>query len=300
MDPVKHRARGVLYVDRVTREPKEVYARAVVLCAQALESARILLNSGGEQDPGGLANSSGALGHYLMDHLWVAGGASGEFPDLASLDQKPTVDGPHRPDGIYVIRFRNTKDGPKDKRFLRGYGFQGGGSSSFNWNAPGFGAEFKKSLLDPVVSMGLAGFGECLPYYENYVEIDPNVVDAFGIPVLKIHMAFGENEKKIIPDMMESAAEMMAAAGAKSIRPWMVMDRIPGYGIHEMGVARMGKNPKTSVLNQFQQAHDVPNLFLMDAASFTSGACQNPTLTIMALAVRSTDYLLGEMKKGTL
>jgi len=300
MDPVKHRARGVLYVDRVTREPKEVYARAVVLCAQALESARILLNSGGEQDPNGLANSSGALGHYLMDHLWVAGGASGEFPDLASRDQKPTVDGPHRPDGIYVIRFRNTKDGPKDKRFLRGYGFQGGGSSSFNWNAPGFGAEFKKSLLDPVVSMGLAGFGECLPYYENYVEIDPNVVDAFGIPVLKIHMAFGENEKKIIPDMMESAAEMMAAAGAKNIRPWMVMDRIPGYGIHEMGVARMGKDPKTSVLNQFQQAHDVPNLFLMDAASFTSGACQNPTLTIMALAVRSTDYLLGEMKKGSL
>ena len=300
MDPVKHRARGVLYVDRVSREPKEVYARAVVLCAQALESARILLNSAGEQDPGGLANSSGALGHYLMDHIWVAGGASGEFPELAAKERRPTVDGPHRPDGIYVIRFRNTKDGPKDKRFLRGYGFQGGGSTDFNWSAPGFGAEFKKSLLDPVVSMGLAGFGECLPYYENYVEIDRNVVDAFGIPVLKIHMTFGENEKKIIPDMMESAAEMMAAAGAKNIRPWMVMDRIPGYGIHEMGVARMGKDPKTSVLNQFQQAHDVPNLFVMDAGSFTSGACQNPTLTIMALAVRSTDYLLGEMKKGSL
>jgi len=299
MDPVKHRARGVLYIDRVTREPKEVRARAVVLCAQALESTRILLNSAGEQDPAGLGNSSGVLGHYLMDHLWVAGGASGEFPDLAAKE-KPSADGPNRPDGIYVIRFRNTKAGPKAKEFLRGYGFQGGGSTSFNWDAPGFGGEFKRSLLDPVVSMGLAGFGECLPYYENYVELDPNVVDAFGIPVLHVNMVFRDNEKKMIPDMMESAAEMMAAAGAKSIRPWMALDRVPGYGIHEMGVARMGRDPKTSVLNQFQQTHDVPNLYVMDAASFTAGACQNPTLTIMALAVRSTDYLLGEMKKGSL
>ena len=301
VDPVTHRARGVLYVDRVTREPKEVYAKAVVLCAQALESARILLNSAVEQDPGGLANSSGALGRYLMDHLWVAGGASGEFPELAAQEKvKATADGPNRPDGTYVIRFRNTKDGPKAKDFLRGYGFQGGGSVSFNWNAPGFGGAFKKSLLDPVVSMGLAGFGECLPYYENYVELDPSVVDVFGIPVLRVNMEFKENEKKMIPDMMESAAEMMVAAGARNIRPWMVLDRVPGWGIHEMGVARMGKNPKTSVLNQFQQAHDVRNLFVMDASSFTSGACQNPTLTIMALAVRSTDYLLGEMKKGSL
>src|SRR2546426_10785549 len=113
-------------------------------------------------------------------------------------------------------------------------------------------------------------------------------------------MVFRDNEKKMTPDMMESAAEMMAAAGAKSIRPWMTLDRIPGYGIHEMGVARMGKDPKTSVLNQHQQAHDVDNLFVMDAAGFTSGGCQNPTLTIMALTIRSTDYLLSEMKKGSL
>ena len=298
MDPVKHRARGVLYIDRTTREPKEVYARAVVLCAQAQESVRILFNSRSEQDPGGLANSSGVLGHYLMDHLWVTGGASGEFPELAA-SAKASVDGPQRPDGTYVIRFRNPKNGPQDKRFLRGYGFQGGGATNFNWNAPGFGAEFKRSLLDPVVSMGLAGFGECLPYFDNFVEIDKTVVDAFGIPVLRINMSFRENEKKMIPDMMESAAEMMAAAGARNIRPWMVPDRAPGWGIHEMGIARMGQDPKTSVLNQFQQSHDVANLFVMDAASFTSGACQNPTLTIMALAVRSTDYLLGEMKKGS-
>jgi choline dehydrogenase-like flavoprotein len=299
MDEGRHQAKGVLYIDRNTRQAREVYGRVVVLCAQALESVRILLNSATRQDAGGLANSSGAVGHYLMDHLWVAGGASGDFPDLAAYD-KPTVNGPRRPDGTYLIRFRNTKSGPQDKRFLRGYGYQGGGSASFNWNAPGFGEAFKKGLLDPVISMGLAGFGECLPYFENFVEIDKSVNDTFGIPVLKIHMGWGENEKKMIPDMMEAAAEIMAAAGARNIRPYMFMDRIPGYGIHEMGVARMGKDARTSVLNQFQQTHDVKNVFVMDAASFTSGACQNPTLTIMALALRSTDYLLGEMKKGSL
>jgi glucoside 3-dehydrogenase (cytochrome c) catalytic subunit len=294
-DPSTHRARGVLYIDRLTREAKEVSARAVVLSAQALESARILLNSA----PGGLANSSGALGHYLMDHLWVAGGASGEFPGLASYD-KPSASAPQRPDGTYVIRFRNTKNGPQDKRFLRGYGFQGGGSTSFNWKAPGFGAAFRQGLQDPQITFRLVGFGECLPYFENYVEIDKNVCDVFGIPVLKINMAWGENEKKMVPDMAESAAAMMEAAGAKDIRPFAVPDRIPGYGIHELGVARMGKDPKKSVLNQYQQAHDVQNLFVMDGAGFTSGACQNPTLTIMALTVRSTDYLLAEMKRGNL
>ena len=296
-DPVTHKAKGVLYIDRITHEPKEITARAVVVCAQALESARILFNSATEQAPNGLANSSGVLGHYLMDHLWVAGGASGEFPDLAKY-HPVNVDGPKRPDGMYVIRFRNTKNGPRDKRFLRGYGYQGGGSSGFNFRAPGFGDAFKKSMLDPVVSYGLAGFGECLPYWSNFIEIDKNVNDVFGIPVLKIHMQWGDNERKMIADMMESGAEMMEAAGAKDIKPYALPDRTPGLGIHELGVARMGKNPKTSVLNQFQQTHDINNLFVMDGAGFTSGACQNPTLTIMALAVRSTDYLLAEMKRG--
>jgi choline dehydrogenase-like flavoprotein len=298
MDPGRHRARGVLYIDRETRQPKEVYARAVVLSAQALESVRILLNSKSEQDPAGLANSSGVLGHYLMDHLWVAGGAGGEFPELAKYE-KLTASAPNRPDGTYVIRFRNPKDGPPDKRFLRGFGFQGGGYSSFNWKAPGFGEAYKKALLDPVIGFHFAGFGECLPYFSNYVEIDKSVNDVYGIPVLKIHMAWGENEKKMIPDMMDTAAEMMEAAGARNIQPYMYLDRVPGYGIHELGVARMGRNPKTSVLNQFQQAHDVTNLYLMDGAGFTSGACQNPTLTIMALTVRSTDHLLQEMKQGS-
>jgi hypothetical protein len=198
-----------------------------------------------------------------MDHLWVAGGASGEFPDIAG---KATMGGPQRPDGFYVIRFRNTKKKKYDK-FLRGYGFQGGGSTSFNWRAPGFGEEFKKGFRDPVISVGLAGFGEALPRFENFVEIDPSGQrDIYGIPILKIHMTWGDNERAMVTDMAESGAEMMDAAGAKNIRPYAIPDRVPGYGIHEIGVARMGNDPKTSVLNQFQQVHEVANLFVMDGA----------------------------------
>ena len=297
MDPAKNRAKGVLYIDRVTREPKEVYGRAVLVGAQALESARLLFNSATREHPNGLANSSGALGHYLMDHLWVAGGASGQFPDLHS---KPSLGGPQRPDGIYVIRFRNTKNGPKYPKFLRGYGFQGRGGTSFSWNAPGFGDAFKKALQEPVTSVGFAGFGEVLPRWENMVEIDKSTVDVYGIPTLKITMSWSDNERAMVPDMAESAAEMLEASGAKNVQPFSVPNRIPGYGIHEMGVARMGKDKRTSVLNQFQQSHDIDNLFVIDAAGFTSGGCQNPTLTIMALVVRSCDYLMAEMKKGTL
>jgi choline dehydrogenase-like flavoprotein len=293
-DRATGRATGVMYVDRVTREVKEVRARAVVLCAQALESARILLNSA----EGGLANSSGVLGHYLMDHTWVAGGASGEFPDAPA--PKPSLGAPRRPNGIYGIRMRNTLNGPRSKDYVRGFGFQGGGSTSFRMNAPGFGDAFKKGVLDPLTSINLVGFGEVLPRYDNFVELDPNVVDAFGIPVLRISMTWGENEKKMIPDMAVAATTMLEAAGAKNITPFTVLDRIPGYGIHEMGTARMGRDPKTSVLNPFLQTHDVANLYVMDGSAFVSGGCQNPTLTIMALAVRACDHLMQEMKKGSI
>jgi choline dehydrogenase-like flavoprotein len=296
-DADRNRATGVLYIDRVTRQPREVYGRVVVVCAQALESVRILFNSATRQHPAGLANSSGVLGKYLQDHLWVAGGANGDFPERA---MKASLDAPRRPNGLYVIRFRNTKEGPRYKRFLRGYGFQGGASANFNFSAPGFGETYKKAILQSNTSIGLAGFGEALPRPDNYVEIDPNAIDIFGIPALRIHMSWGENEKAMIPDMAESAAEMLDAAGATNIRPWTVPDRVPGMGIHEVGVARMGSDPKTSVLNQFQQTHDLRNLFVMDGSCFVSSGCQNPTLTIMALAVRSTDYLMGEMKKQNL
>jgi choline dehydrogenase-like flavoprotein len=255
MDSRANRAKGLLYIDRVNRQPAEVYGRVVVLCAQALESVRILLNSSNAQYPNGLANSSGALGHYLMDHI-TGGGAFGELPELGG---KPSLNGPHRPDCIYVIRFRNTHAGPHSNKFLR-------------------------------------GFGERLPRWENYVEIDPGRVDAFGIPVLRIHMTYGENERAILKDMAESAGEMLEAAGAKNVHLDQEMPA-PGWAIHEVGIARMGSDAKKSVLNQFQQTHDIQNLFVMDGAGFTSTACQNPTLTIMALCVRSCDYLLGELKR---
>ena len=206
---------------------------------------------------------------------------------------------PRRPTGLYTIRFQNTMNGPRSKEFIRGYGFQGGGNINFNFNAPGFGRAYKESIASGVNTVTLVGFGEMLARFDNFVELDPSgVVDVYGIPVLKITVSWGENERKMIPDMAKSATEMMEAAGAKNIFPFQVPDRIPGYGIHEMGLARMGADPTTSVLNQFCQAHDVSNLFVTDASCFVSGGCQNPTLTIMALTVRSCDYLMEEMKKG--
>lgn len=297
MDTDRNRARGVLYIDRLTRQPVEVRGRAVVLCAQSLESVRILLNSANRQYPNGLGNSSGVLGHYLMDHVWVGGGARGEFPDLPG---KLSADGPNRPCGIYVARFRNLPGGPRSKNYIRGFGYEGGGGTNFNWHAAGLGEAYKRGLKEPVTTVGIAGFGECLPRWENYVEIDPSVTDTFGIPVLRIHMRYGENEKAMIEDMRDSAAEMMEAAGAKNIRPFAFPDRVPGYAVHEVGIARMGADPKKSVLNEFEQSHDIPNLFVMDGAAFTSTACQNPTLTIMTLAARSCDHLMGEMKRGNI
>jgi choline dehydrogenase-like flavoprotein len=148
--------------------------------------------------------------------------------------------------------------------------------------------------------VGMAGFGECLPRWENYVEINPNVVDTYGIPILNVHMAYGDNERAMAYDMRDSAAQMLEVAGAKNIRPFVVPDRVPGFAIHEVGIARMGNDPNKSVLNQFQQTHDIKNLFVCDGAGFTSTACQNPTLTIMTLCVRSMDYLMGEMKRGNI
>jgi len=295
MDPQRKRAKGVLYIDRNTREPKEVNARAVVLCAQSLESVRILLNSADTQYSNGLANSSGVLGHYLMDHI-TGGGASGEFPELAS---KPAMSQPQNPAGMYVARFRNIPGVPKSKDFLRGYGYEGGGGTNFNWDAPGFGKAYKDAMLEPKCFLGIGGFGECLARMDNYVELDPEMKDTFGIPVLRINMTYGENEHKMVKDMADAAAEMMEAAGAVNVRR-RLETATPGWAIHEVGIARMGKDPKTSVLNQFQQTHDVKNVFVCDGSGFTSTACQNPTLTIMTLCVRSMDYLMGEMKRGNI
>jgi choline dehydrogenase-like flavoprotein len=293
MDPATNRARGLVYMDRVTKESRELTARVVILCAQSQESVRILLNSATREYPNGLANSSGVLGHYLTAHV-RSGGGSGDFPSLA---QKHTLGAPVKPVGIYVARFRNLKGTPPHKKFLRGFGYEGESGLDFNWRAGGFGAAYKKALLEPCVSLSVTGFGEVLPRWDNFVEIDPSVKDIFGIPVVKIHMSDSENERAMIQDMGDSAGEMLEAAGAKNIRTY-AHPSAPRWALHEAGIARMGADPKKSVLNQFQQTHDVKNLFVMDASGFTSNPCQNPTLTIMALAVRSCDNLLTELKRS--
>jgi choline dehydrogenase-like flavoprotein len=295
MDSERNRARGVLYIDRNTRQAREVYSRVVILCAQSQESVRILLNSATPQYSNGLANSSGVLGHYLTAHV-RSGGGSGEFP---SFDAKPSLGGPRKPLGIYIARFRNLPNDPPYKKFLRGFGYEGESSKDFNWEARGFGEAYKKSLLEPRTRIEITGFGEVLARWDNFVELDPTVEDVYGIPVLKVHMSDGENERAIIQDMGDSAGEMLEAAGAKNIRTY-AHPSAPRWALHEAGIARMGADPKKSVLNQFQQTHDIKNLFVMDASGFTSNPCQNPTLTIMALCVRSSDYLMSELKRSAI
>jgi choline dehydrogenase-like flavoprotein len=296
MDQDHNRARGVLYIDRDTRRPHEVFSRVVVLCAQSQESVRVLLNSATPQYPNGLGNSSGVLGHYLTAHV-RSGGGSGEFP---SFGAKPSLEGggPHKPLGIYIARFRNLPNTPHYKKFLRGFGYEGESTTDFNWGAPGFGEAYKKALLEPRTRIEITGFGEVLPRWDNFVELDPVVKDIYGIPVLKIHMSDGENERAMIQDMGDSAGEMLEAAGAKNIRTY-AHPSASRWALHEAGIARMGSDPKKSVLNQFQQTHDIKNLFVMDASGFPSNPCQNPTLTIMALCVRSCDYLMSELKRNT-
>lgn len=289
-----NRATGVSYIDRPTRQVREVRGRVVILAAQALESVRLLFNSKTARHGAGLANSSGVLGKYLMDHV-SGGGAVAEFPDLAA--GRPLAGGPRRPDGIYLVRFQNLPGQAPRKEFLRGYGYQGGGSTSFASGAAGFGRAYTDAMKAGSTTFSLGGFGECLPYADNYVEIDPDVVDAWGIPVPRIHMTWRENERAIRRDMAVAAAEMLEGLGGQRIVVRLPDERPPGYGIHEVGIARMGTDPKTSVLNQFQQTHDIGNLLVTDGSGFPSIACQNPTLTIMALTVRSCDHLLESLKR---
>ena len=294
-DPSSRRVTGVRVIDGQTKKALEFHGRIIFVCAATLESTRILLNSSTPEFPNGLANSSGELGHNLMDHH-MGSGASGTMP--GHEDKMPFG---NRPNGIYVPRFRNVKT--KHKDFLRGYGYQGGGSRD-GWQrgmtSPGIGIDFKNSLRTPGQwRLGLGGFGECLPNHDNYVEIDKEKLDAWGIPTLKIHCDWGENERVMSRDIAVQAAEMLAAAGATNIAVFSEMTR-PGLGIHEMGTARMGRDPKTSVLNEHNQTHDVKNLFLPDGSCMASNSCVNPSLTYMALTARACDYAVSQMKKNEL
>ena len=293
MDSARNKASGVTFIDRVTRQVRQVRGRSVILCAQSLESTRILLNSSTREYPNGLANSSGTLGHYLMDHV-MGGGAAGTFPDFRMA---PNANSPNRPNGIYVVRFRNTPKAGKSPNFIRGYGFQGSSEPDFYMEAAGFGAEYKAAVKQGIYRVALGAFGESLPRFNNFCEIDPALNDAWGIPALRISMSHGENEAALMRDAGVAAAEMLAAAGAKDIRVRTSFE-IPGMAVHEVGTARMGNDPKKSVLNPFCQTHDIGNLFVMDGACFVSSACQNPTLTMMALTVRSCDQLKERLRKG--
>ncbi len=282
-------------VDSQTKNELEFKARIFFICCSTLESTRLLLNSATPDMPNGLANSSGELGHNLMDHH-MGGGASGVI--VGHEDKMPFG---NRPNGIYIPRFRNVKT--KQRNFIRGYGYQGSGSRE-GWtrgtSMPGFGVDFKNSLKKPGPwRMGMGGFGECLPNHNNYVEINKEKLDAWGIPTLTIHCAWGENELAMHKDIAAQAAEMLAAAGAKNIS---VTDQIssPGLGIHEMGTARMGRDPKTSVLNEHNQAHEAKNLFMTDGACMVSSSCVNPSLTYMALTARACDFAVSQMKKNEL
>jgi choline dehydrogenase-like flavoprotein len=294
-DSKKRKVTGIRVIDGQTREAIEYHGRILFLCASTLESTRILLNSRPPEFPNGLGNSSGELGHNLMDHV-MGGGASGRIP---GNEDRITLG--NRPNGIYVPRFRNVKQ--KHPDVMRGYGFQGGGWRE-NWergaDLPGFGADFKRMLSRPGPwGFTFYGFGECLPNHENYIELDKEKVDAWGIPVLRINAMWRDNERALLKDMSITAAEMLAAAGARDIDPF-VEDNAPGLTIHEMGTARMGHDPKTSVLNAHNQAHDAKNLFMTDGACMASSSCVNPSLTYMALTARACNYAVNQMKRGEL
>ena len=285
-------ASGVAYLDRATRATGEVRGKVVLLCASTLESTRILLNSA----KGGLANSSGSLGHYLMDHMYGAA-VSGAMPGLGPA--MPWHGPPRRPNGIFIPRFRNVTR-PHTNGVIRGYSYQGSVTPRFAMDAPGFGERFKRAVHDDAQwRAGLHGFCEGLPSYNNYVELDPSVADAWGIPVLRIHMEWGTNELALFRDCIKEGAEMLEAAGAVDIRT-SAAPKVPGDGIHEVGTARMGQDSKRSVLNQYCQAHDIRNLFVTDGAAFPSLGSVNPTLTMMANTSRACEYLIDAARRREL
>lgn len=293
-DAKSGRARGVRVVDAVTRHEMVFTSRIVFLCASCIESVRLLLNSKNASFPDGLANSSGLVGKYVMDHNFGAG-AWASYP---GFEDKRTIG--NRPNGPYIARFRNVKTAHKD--FLRGYAFQcGAGRQGWDrgqWTA-GYGAAFKQSLIDELGGWGFGGtgFGESLPREENRVTIDPVVKDRWGIPAARIEVRWTDNERAMEKDMAETMAEMLDAAGCKNVNKNTDMNP-PGHCIHEMGGARMSKTAKEGVLNRWNQAWDVKNLFVTDGSCMPSTACQNPSITYMAITARAAAHAVAAMRRN--
>lgn len=295
-DKDKKQATGVRVIDANTFEVTEFYSKILFVNASTLGTASILLNSKSDRFPDGLGNDSGVLGRYLMDHQ-MGVGASGEAP---GFDEKYYFG--RRPNGIYIPRYRNINE-KENRNYLRGFGYQGAASRS-DWRAHvaeiGVGKEFKKKLAEPGMwTMGIGGFGECLPYKENKIFLNKEKKDKWGLPTLVFDCGWKENEHHMKKDMSDDAAEMLEAAGMKNITTFDTKAR-PGQAIHEVGTARMGKDPKESVLNKWNQVHAVKNVFVTDGSFMCSSGCQNPSLTFMAFTARACDYAVKELKRGNL
>jgi choline dehydrogenase-like flavoprotein len=294
-DKDRKRATGVRVLDAVSSQWTDYTARVIFLCASTLNSTWLLMRSATDVWPGGLGSSSGELGHNLMDHHFRLG-AEG---DIEGLNDKYYYG--RRPTGFYIPRYRNLFGDTRE--YLRGFGYQGSASRQ-GWSRAvaelGVGAAFKDAMSQPGGwRIGATAFGEMLPNHENTISIDESKKDKWGLPVLKIDCATGENERLMRRDMVNDMAEMLEACGVKNVKQfdngyW------PGMGIHEMGTARMGRDPKTSVLNEHNQVWDAPNVFVTDGSCMTSAACQNPSLTYMALTARAADHAVRELNRRNL
>lgn len=295
-DKDKKRARGVEVIDAETHQTYEYTADVVFLNASSFNSTWILMNSATDIWPEGLGSSSGELGHNVMDHHFRTG-ASGV---VEGYEDKYYFG--RRPAGFYIPRFRNLGD--EQRNYLRGFGYQGSASRQ-GWDRDvaemeGVGAELKQALSQPGPwTIGMTAFGEMLPHHDNRIYLDNTVTDKWGLPVLAMDVEIRENELAMRKDMQQDAVDLLEAGGVTQVRgaDWGYS---PGMGIHEMGTARMGRDPKTSVLNGFNQVWDAPNVFVTDGACMTSASCVNPSLTYMALTARAVDYAVKELKKGTL
>jgi choline dehydrogenase-like flavoprotein len=295
-DAAANKASGVRVKDSETGEETEFYAEVIFLCASAFNTAWIMLNSTSARFPTGLGNDSDQVGRNVMDHH-LGVGASAEAPGHEDMYYSG-----RRPNGIYIPRFRNLGDAATARSdYLRGYGFQGGASRA-GWDAstPGFGAARKTAMTQPGPwGIRLSGFGEILPYADNRVTLNQDLKDKHGLPTLTFNVKIRENEMAMRRDMQESAAEMLEAAGFTNVRGHDT-GYTPGLGIHEMGTARMGRDPKTSVLNAHNQVHACRNVYVTDGAAMTSASCVNPSLTYMALTARAADHAVAARRRGEL
>lgn len=296
-DESKGRATGVEILDTSTNEVSEFYSRLLFLNASTLGTAFILLNSTSSRFPNGLGNGSDQVGRNLMDHHKHAGAT-------ASVDGfEDQYYAGRRPNGLYLPRFRNLTSKDQRPDYIRGFGFQGNASRA-GWNAHLISHESGSDLKEAVTHPGgwrlyMSGYGECLPYADNRATLSTNKTDKWGRPTLVIDAEFRDNEKTMQKDMAESMGEMLDAVGYKNVKPFSNIS-FPGNANHEMGTARMGRDPKTSVLNAFNQMHEVSNVFITDGSAMASSSCVNPSLTYMALTARACDYAVKEMKKQNL